>query len=255
MEKLSVYIVTLNEEERLPRTLEAAQKVADELIVVDSGSTDKTCEIAQSYGAKVIFHKWKNISSQKKYAEEQCSNDLVLSLDADEVLSDKLIQEILSVKENRSADAYKIKIADMMPGDKKPSRFAKTYNLVRLYDKTKSFMPDDLTHDRVVLGQDVKVAQLKFLVYHYSYLTLTKTWNKYNAYTDELVKTAVATNKKYSLFRLIIEFPYQFIRYYFLKKMFLQGRFGFINATTLAYFRFLKIAKWQEYYLMNKDKK
>ena len=138
MEKLSVYIITLNEQARLPRTLDAAKKVADEIIVVDSGSTDKTCEIAQSYGAKVIFHKWKNISSQKKYAEEQCSNDLVLSLDADEVLSDKLIQEILSVKENRLADAYKIKIADMMPGDKKPSRFAKTYNLERLYDKTKN---------------------------------------------------------------------------------------------------------------------
>ncbi|MBR5130489.1 MAG: glycosyltransferase family 2 protein [Alphaproteobacteria bacterium] len=255
MEKLSVYIVTLNEEERLPRTLEAAQKVADEIIVVDSGSTDRTCEIAESYGAKVMFHQWKNISAQKKYAQEQCSNDLVLSLDADEVLSDKLIAEILSIKENRSVDAYKIKIADMMPGDKTPSRFAKTYNLVRLYDKTKSFMPDDLTHDRVVLGQNVCVAQLKSLVYHYSYLTLTKTWDKYNAYTDELVKTAVATNKKYSLFRLVIEFPYQFFRYYFLKRMFLQGRFGFINATTLAYFRFLKIAKWQEYYLMNKDKK
>lgn len=255
MEKLSVYIVTLNEEERLPRTLEAAQKVADEIIVVDSGSTDKTCEIAESYGARVIFHKWKNISSQKKYAEEQCSHNLVLSLDADEVLSDKLIEEILHVKELQTADAYKIKIADMMPGDKKPSRFAKTYNLERLYDKTKSSMPDDLTHDRIVLGQGVKVSQLKSLVYHYSYLTLTKTWNKLNVYTDELLKTAVATNKKYSLFRLVIEFPYQFFRYYFLKKMFLQGRFGFINATTLAYFRFLKIAKWHEYNLINKDKK
>ena len=255
MEKLSVYIVTLNEQARLPRTLEAAKKVADEIIVIDSGSTDKTCEIAENYGAKVIFHQWKNISSQKQYAEQQCANDLVLSLDADEVLSDKLINEILVVKENRLADAYKIKIADMMPGDKKPSKFAKTYNLVRLYDRTKSSMPDDLTHDRVVLGQGVKVSQLKSLVHHYSYLTLTKTWDKLNTYTDELLKTAVATGKKYSLFRLIVEFPYQFLRYYFLKKMFLQGRFGFINAMTLAYFRFLKVAKWQEYYLMNRDKK
>ncbi len=255
MEKLSVYIVTLNEQDRLPRTLEAASKVADEIIVVDSGSTDKTCEIAQSYGAKVIFHKWKNISSQKKYAEEQCRYDLVLSLDADEVLSDKLIQEILVVKEQRLADVYKIKIADMMPGDKKPSMFAKTYNLERLYDKTKSTMPDDLTHDRIVLGQDVTVFQLKNQVYHYSYSTLTKTWEKYNAYTDELVRTAVSTGKTYSFLRLIFEFPYQFLRYYFLKRMFLQGRFGFINAVTISYFRFLKIAKWQEYYLMHKDKK
>lgn len=255
MEKLSVYIVTLNEQARLPKTLAAVQQVADEIIVVDSGSTDNTCKIAESYGAKVIFHQWKNISSQKKYAQDQCQYDLVLSLDADEVLSDRLIKEISAVKENRMADAYKIKIADMMPGDKKPSIFAKTYNLERLYDKTKSTMPDDLTHDRIVLGQGVKVAQLKNVAYHYSYLTLTKTWEKYNAYTDELVRTAVATGKKYSSFRLIFEFPYQFLRYYFIRKMFFQGRFGFINAVTLAYFRFLKIAKWQEYYLMNKDKK
>lgn len=255
MEKLSVYIITLNEQARLPRTLEAAKKVADEIIVVDSGSTDKTCEIAESFGAKVIFHQWKNISSQKKYAQDQCRYDLVLSLDADEVLSDNLIQEILAVKECRQVDAYKIKIADMMPGDKKPSIFAKTYNLERLYDKTKSTMPDDLTHDRIVLGDGVQVAQLKHVVYHYSYLTLTKTWDKYNAYTDELVKTALVTGKKYSSFRLVFEFPYQFLRYYFMKKMFLQGRFGFINAVTLAYFRFLKIAKWQEYTLINKGKK
>ncbi len=255
MEKLSVYIVTLNEQTRLPKTLAAVQQVADEIIVVDSGSTDDTCQIAEQFGAKVIFHQWKNISSQKKYAQDQCQYDLVLSLDADEVLSDRLIKEILAVKENRTADVYKIKIADMMPGDKKPSFFAKTYNLERLYDKTKSTMPDDLTHDRIVLGQGVRVAQLKNVAHHYSYLTLTKTWHKYNAYTDELVKTAVATGKKYSFLRLIFEFPYQFLRYYFIKKMFLQGRFGFINAVTISYFRFLKIAKWQEYYLMNKDKK
>ena len=81
-------------------------------------------------------------------------------------------------------------------------------------------MPDDLTHDRGVLGQGVVPVQLKSLVYHYSYLTLSKTWDKYNAYTDELVKTAVATGKSYSFLRLIFEFPYQFLRYYFLKKMF-----------------------------------
>lgn len=254
MEKLSVYIVTLNEEARLPRTLEAARQVADEIIVVDSGSTDKTCEIAEKYGAKVIFHKWKNISSQKNYAQNQCQYDYVLSLDADEVLSDKLINEIKHVKENPQSKAYKMRIVDMYPGDKKPRTFAKDYNLVRLYHKEFATMPDDLTHDRVVLKEGVIPAQLKNKVYHYSYLSLSKTWDKYNAYTDELLKTAIATGKTYSTFRLTIEFPYQFMRYYFVKRFFLIGKFGFINAVTLAYFRFLKIAKWHEYKLMQKDK-
>lgn len=254
MEKLSVYLVTLNEEQRLAKTLAAAKKVADEIIVVDSGSTDKTCEIAQSYGAKVIFHKWKNISSQKQYAQNQCQNDYVLSLDADEVLSEDLIDEINMVKQKPAYKAYRLKIADMYPGDKKPSAFAKSYSLVRLYHKEYASMPDDLTHDRVIVKQGVEIGSLKGKIYHYSYMSLKKTWDKYNDYTDELLKTAIATNKGYSTLRLSVEFPYQFVRYYFLKRMFLQGKFGFINAVTLAYFRFLKIAKWHEYKEGQKDK-
>jgi len=91
MVKLSVYLVTLNEEKRLEKTLKAASKVADEIVVVDSGSTDKTKDIALKYKAKFIFHEWKNISAQKHFAQNECKNDWVLSLDADEVLSEKLI--------------------------------------------------------------------------------------------------------------------------------------------------------------------
>lgn len=254
MEKLSVYIVTLNEEQRLGKTLAAAKKIADEIIVVDSGSKDKTCEIAESYRAKVIFHKWKNISSQKRYAQNQCQYDYVLSLDADEVLSDELIDEINRIKQNPEYRAYRLKIADMYPGDKKPSVFAKSYELVRLYHKEYATMPDDLTHDRVIVKQGVQIGRLKGKIYHYSYLSLKKTWDKYNDYTDELLKTAIATGKGYSTLRLSVEFPYQFMRYYFFKRLFLQGKFGFINAVTLAYFRFLKIAKWHEYKEGQKDK-
>lgn len=254
MEKLSVYLVTLNEEKRLGKTLKAASQVADEIIVVDSGSKDKTCEIAEAYGAKVIFHKWKNISSQKRYAQNQCQYDYVLSLDADEVLCEELIHEINEVKLNPTYKAYRIKISDMYPGNKKPSLFAKSYSLIRLYNKEFATMPDDLTHDRVKVKPNVEISFLKGKIYHYSYLSLKKTWDKYNDYTDELLKTALATGKTYSTFRLGVEFPYQFVRYYFIKRMFLQGKFGFINAVTLAYFRFLKIAKWHEYKSLQKEK-
>ncbi len=252
--KLSVYIVALNEELRLPKTLSAVSQVADEILVVDSGSTDKTEEIAKQYGAKFIFHKWKNISSQKKFAQDACENDFVLSLDADEVLSPELIKEINEIKKENKYSAYKIKIKDMYPGDKKPKRFAKSYNLVRLYDRRIATMPDDLTHDRVVFLKNVEIGQLKGLVYHYSYIRLTKVWYKLNMYTDELLETAIQTNKKYSKFRLITEMPFQFFRYYILKRQFLNGWFGFINSVSLSYFRFLKIAKWVEYNEINKNK-
>jgi len=252
MVKISAYIVTLNEEQRLGKTLAAVQQVADEIIVVDSGSTDKTEEIAKQYGAKFVFHEWKNISSQKHYGQELCQNDWVLSLDADEVLSDELIIEINAEMNNPQADAYKIKICDMMPGDKKPSALAKSYNLERLYDKRKSNMPDDLTNDRVIVGKNAKVAQLKYKIYHYSYISLTRVWYKLNMYTDELVKTAVEQGRYYTHLRLYTEFPRQFLRYYFIKRYFLYGTCGFWMATTYAYFRFLKIAKWFEWRALNK---
>ncbi len=251
MVKISVYIVTLNEEKRLDKTLKAARQIADEIIVVDSGSTDKTKDIALNNGAKFIFHKWKNISSQKHFAQNKCQNDWVLSLDADEVLSDDLIAEIKALKKNPTADAYKMRICDMLPGDKKPRLLAKTYNQVRLYNRKKADMPDDLTHDRVVWGQDCKIEQLKSKVLHYSYVSLTQLWFKLNMYTDELVKVALKKNKKYSKLRLYTEMPRQFLFYYFMRRYCMYGTCGFWMATSYAYFRFLKIAKWFEWKALN----
>ena len=246
MDKISAYLVTKNEETRLPKTLEAVSQVADEIIIVDSGSTDKTSEIAQKYGAKFIFHEWKNISSQKRFASQQCQNDWLLSLDADEVLSPELIQEIQKIKQNMTMDAYRLRIKDMYPGNKKPQHFTKQYNLIRLYNKNSGEMPDDLTHDRIIMKKDAKIGQLKEDVYHYSYLTIEHTVDKFNVYTTELVNTAMATGKTYSTFRLFVEMPYQFIRYYFFKRFFLRGTFGFILAMNYSYARFLKIAKFLE---------
>lgn len=255
MIKLSVYVLTLNEEQRLPQTLEAAAKVADEIIVVDSGSTDKTEEIAKKFGAKFIFNKWKNISSQKHFAQNQCENEWLLTLDADEMLSPALIKEINKIKKKPEAQAYKVKIATMYPGYKKPRPFTRRYNLIRLYNRQFGNMPDDLTHDRVILKEGVQAAQLKAEIYHYSYLDLSHLWNKLNVYTDELLKTTLTTKKSYSRARLLTEFPRQFLTYYFLRRNCFDGWWGFINSTTMAYFRFLKIAKYFEYKMLHKKSK
>lgn len=254
MDKLSVYIVTLNEEERLGLTIQAALQVADEIIIVDSGSTDKTLEIARKLGANTVYHAWKNISAQKNFAQDLCNNDWVLSLDADEVLSEELIKEINELKENHVADAYKIRILDMCPGDVKPRCFAKRYNQVRLYNRTKANMPDDLTHDRVIVYEKAKIVQLKGQIYHFSYQSLRQLWVKYNLYTDEMLVTSLAKGKNYFKFRLLYEFPYQFVRYYFWKRFFMYGTWGFIMSMSLAYFRFLKIAKFIEYKMLNHKK-
>lgn len=251
MTKISAYIVTLNEEKRLGKTLQALTQVADEIFVIDSGSTDKTKEVAEKYGAVFLYHEWKNISSQKHFGQELCHNDWVISLDSDEVLSPELIAEIKAEMQNPQADAYKIKIRDMLPGDKKPRFLAKTYNNIKLYNRRMSNMPDDLTNDRVVVGDGVKVHQLQNIILHYSYISLTQIWFKLNMYTDELVKTAIEQGRYYTRLRLYTEFVRQFFVYYIWKRYFLYGTCGFWMATTYAYFRFLKIAKWFEWKALN----
>ena len=122
---LSVYLITKNEEQRLEKTLAQAAKVADEIVVVDSGSTDNTLKIAESFGAKTLHHDWVSYCEQKNFAEQQCANDWVLMLDADEVLSEELVEEINRLKSGEPEfNAYKIKIVNMFPQDEKPRRFA-----------------------------------------------------------------------------------------------------------------------------------
>ena len=104
----------------------------------------------------------------------------------------------------------------------------------------------------MVLGENCSVEQLKAKVNHYSYISLTQLWFKLNMYTDELVQTAMKKNKKYSRLRLYTEMPRQFLIYYFMRRYFLYGICGFYMATSYAYFRFLKIAKWFEWQALHK---
>lgn len=247
MVKLSVYIVTYNEELRLERTLEKASQVADEIVVVDSGSEDNTVEIAKKYGAKVYHNAWKTYCDQKNFAENKCSYDHVLLIDADEVLSDELIKEINLLKEDFKLAAYKIKIVDMLPHDIKPSCFAQTFNPVRLYNRKLASMPKDkMNKDRVEVKAGEQIGQLKGKILHYSFLSLEKALEKFNRHSTELQKTLAKENKSFSTLRLVTEYPRQFCRYYIGKGYIFRGTDGFICASVMAYFRYLKIAKWFE---------
>jgi glycosyltransferase involved in cell wall biosynthesis len=114
--KLSVAIITLNEEENLERTLSSVQ-FADEVVVIDSGSTDRTLEIAREFGAKVIFEPWKGFAQQKNSAIEKCSGEWILSLDADEELTLELQREIaMLLKGKPDADAYMLRRRNVFLG-------------------------------------------------------------------------------------------------------------------------------------------
>lgn len=255
--KLSVYLITKNEEQRLEKTLAQAAKVADEILVVDSGSTDNTLKIAKKFGAQTLHHDWVSYCDQKHFAEQQCINDWVLMLDADEVLSDALVEEINTLKTNKPKyNAYQIKIVNMFPQDDKPRRFAHSFKPIRLYNRKHASMPKDLYNkDRIKVAEGQKVGEMKNNIHHFCILTLEQATNKYNIHSSELIKTLAAEKRKVSKLRIFTEFPRQFLHYYIGKRYCLLGTQGYIQALILANFRFLKIAKYYEFTELNKKKK
>lgn len=248
IEKLSLYIVAMNEEKRLPMVLEAVHDLVDEIVIVDSGSTDRTEETARRYGARFIFHEWESIGHQVSWAEEQCSNRWVLRLDADEVLSEGLRSEIREVRERGSDDAYYIKIGEMYPGYKKPHPLAHHYNLIRLYNRDSYRMSGRWGFDDVIkLREGATAGQLRNFVHHYSYLSIHDMVTKRNIETDMQIERALAEGKNYSPWRMVGAMSLNFIKFYFLDRNFLYGFWGFIHSISIAHMRFMKFSKFYEH--------
>lgn len=270
---ISAFVICLNEAHRIGATLESLGQVADEIIVVDSGSTDGTPDIAAQYGAKVLHNKWPGYGPQKRFAEDQCTHDWVLNLDADEVLSDKLIEEIQilppftgGLREEASygkiasppsppaggrdnIDGYALKIRDCVPGESRPRAFAHMTKAVRLYNKTKGRYADSIVHDRVHFDDPMAhVHTLSAPVYHYSVVSMEQAIHKLNRYSTMQADDMMKRGRKPALLgvRLVLEFPIAFLKSYLLRGDILRGKKGFINAMTYAFSRFARVAKFTE---------
>ena len=245
--KLSLYVITLNEEGRLPLVLESAKDLVDEIVVVDSGSTDGTDGIVERYGGRFLHHDWESVGHQVKWAEERCSHRWVLRLDADEVLSPELVEEIKEIRRNGTKDAYYVKLAHMVVGKPKPSPWVKNLNLIRLYNRDAYTMTGAIGHDDVMrVKQSACAGQLKNLAYHYSYTSINQLLAKHSIQTDRLVERALITGKKYSPWRMIGAMSLNFFKSFILHRNFLYGFWGFIHSMDYAYTRFLKFSKYYE---------
>ncbi len=244
---MSLYIVAMNEEKRLPKVLDSVRGLVDEIVIVDSGSSDRTEEIARDHGARFIFHEWESIGHQVKFAEEQCLHRWVMRLDADEVLSPGLAEEIRAIRRNATKDGYFFKIGEMYPGLKKPHPWVKHYNLIRLYDREAYAMSGRIGHDDVEkLRADATAGQLRSFVHHYSYLSISRTVAKRNLATDRQVERALIEGKRYAPWRMVGAMSLNFVKFFFLDRYFLYGFWGFVHAVNVAYMRFMKLSKFYE---------
>lgn len=245
---LSIFIIAQNEADRIGRTIEAARALSDDIVVIDSGSTDGTQAVAEGLGARVIFNPWPGYGPQKRFAEEQCRHDWLLNLDADEVLPPDLVTEIraLFADGKPPADAYKIRIAEIFPGEKAPHRFAYALAPVRLYRKSWGRYSPSPVHDRVDLLPGAKVGRLKGTVHHFSVRSLGEQMEKLNAYSDAQADDLDARGEALSAFRLIAEFPANFFKAYIGRRHALRGVYGFMTAMNYAFYRYLRVAKHWE---------
>ncbi|CAH1673495.1 Uncharacterized glycosyltransferase RF_0337 [Hyphomicrobiales bacterium] len=248
MPPLSVFIIAQNEVDRIGRVIEAARPLSDDIVVVDSGSTDGTQALAESLGARVIYNSWPGYGPQKRFAEEQCRHDWLLNLDADEVLPPDLAAEIAALFANGqpSADAYRIRIAEIFPGEKAPHRFAYALSPVRLYRKSWGRYSPSPVHDRVDLRPGTKVGRLKGTVHHFSVRSLGEQMEKLNAYSDAQADDLDARGETLSAFRLFAEFPANFFKAYIGRRHALRGIYGFMTAMNYAFYRYLRVAKHWE---------
>jgi len=252
---LSVFIITKNEEDRLPRAIASVQGLTDDIVVVDSGSADNTVKIAESLGARVFFHEWKGYGPQKCYAETLCKHHWLLNVDADEELSPALAEEIRALfaggEPRKSCFALDIRM--VLPHESMPRRFAARNRVKRLYDLRRAGFKDSPVHDSVVVKDGSEAPVLQHPVYHRSFRGLHHEVEKINRYSTMQAEDLVARGKHYSALRLIAEPFGAFFKAYFIRRYFAYGVEGFTQSIMYTFARTLRLAKARECWLKTRS--
>lgn len=241
--KISAVIITNNEEKRIADAIKSVAW-ADELLVVDSESTDKTREIAESLGAKVLIKKWQGFSKQKQFAVENASNDWILSLDADEIISDELKNEIEKIKskpKSEIADGYKIPRLNFYMN--RPVRFGGWYPdwQLRLFDRRKGSWKEVLIHESVQIKPGSKIEKLKSDIFHYSIKNAAQHHKMIGErYAPLAARQMFETGKKTSQLKIFTVGFTTFLHNFLIKGGILDGFTGFCIARFAAHHAYLK---------------
>lgn len=245
---LSIAIITLNEAKNIQRCIESVLAVADEIVVVDSLSTDNTKDIAVSYAkVKFIEQPFLGYIEQKNFALEATSGTHVLCLDADEVLSDTLLAAIEEQKKLQFPfDAYSMNRCTCI-GNYWVRRGAWYPDVkLRLFKKGLGKWGGTNPHDKIELLHSSKVKHLNGDLLHYSYHNFEEVIHQNNRFTTIQAVAMYKQGKKSNVFKLIVNPPVAFLSSYILKLGFLDGLIGLFVAKSVAYQTFMKYAKLME---------
>lgn len=246
MTPISAVIITFNEEKNITRCLESLKGVADDIVVLDSFSTDKTQEICEKYGARFFQHAFDGHIEQKNRAITFAQHPHVLSLDADEALDEKLKTEILNVKENFSADGYYFNRLTNYCG--KWIRHCDWYpdRKLRLWDSRKGKWTGENPHDRYELSEGSTLKYLKGDLLHYSFYTIEQHMHTINKFSSIAAQMRFDKEKRFSFIKMLISPTWKFFRSFILKGGFRDGFYGYIICKNSAHSTFLKQVKLYE---------
>lgn len=239
---LSVILITLNEAERLATTLEVIAW-ADEIVVVDAGSTDGTVEIARRFTDKVVVtDDWPGFGPQKNRALDLATGEWVLSIDADERVTPELAAEIRATLAAPRFDAYCIPRLSNYLG--RPMRHSGWWpdEVLRLFRRGKAHFSSDIVHERLLF--DGKIGCLRSMLQHESFSSLEQVLEKVNRYSTAGAEKLAAQGRTANLRTAVLRALWTFIRTYVFKAGFLDGRQGFMLAVSNAegvYYRYLKL--------------
>ena len=246
--KISAVIITYNEERNIERCLKSLVDVADEVIVVDSYSTDRTEEICRKHNAKFIKHRFIGYSEQKNWANLQAESPYILSLDADEALSERLRASILKVKNNWTHDCYFFNRMTNYCG--KWIRHTSWYpaRKPRLWDSRKVSWGGMDVHEKLFLQKGASSLFLKGDLLHYSYYSVSEHVIQIDKYSTLMARSYYESGRRVWNFSIIFHMLWRFIKDYLLKAGFLDGYFGFVVSVISAHEVFLKYVKLRNIY-------
>ncbi|WP_227105929.1 glycosyltransferase family 2 protein [Chromobacterium rhizoryzae] len=238
--RISVVLITKNAETSLEKCLDSVG-FADEIVLVDSGSTDRTLAIASAYKAKVIHQDWLGFGPQKQLAVRAASHDWVLCLDADECLSENLVNEIKELLDNPQATAFQFPRCNRFMG-----RFLKHGEgypdwSLRLFHRAHARWSDDLVHEYVIA--DGPVHKLRHELMHESGEDIALYLSKQNRYTSLQAEQLLQRGKRVGIAKLILSPLLRFVKFYFFRRGFLDGVPGLVHISIGCFNSYIKYAK------------
>jgi glycosyltransferase involved in cell wall biosynthesis len=255
MAKISAVIITFNEEKCIERCINSVRTVADEIVVLDSFSTDRTGEICKKLAIRFFQHKFYGYRDQKNLATQHAQFDYILSLDADEALSKELEESILKVRQDWKYDGYKfnrlnnfcgqwIHHSDWYPDCK-----------IRLFDRRKGEWGGRNIHETVIMHKGASVGFLMGNLLHWTPPLYEQHIEKGNKFSSLIAQEYFKSGKKVSILKIIFSPAWCFIRSYFFRLGFLDGYNGFVISNFFAYTNFQKYIKLRQLHFNEKKRR